>query len=122
MMRPMPQDTPRIPADQLIAFARALLAAAGLTADKAGAVADILVDGDLLGHTTHGLALLPGYLGELEKGAMAGHGEPTVVHRRPAAQTWDGRRLPGPWLTLRALDTAIEMARGQGTGTVVIRR
>ncbi|MBP8846014.1 MAG: Ldh family oxidoreductase, partial [Thermoanaerobaculia bacterium] len=31
-------------------------------------------------------------------------------------------RLPGPWLTLRALDAAMAMASTQGTGTVVIRR
>jgi L-lactate dehydrogenase len=49
-------------------------------------------------------------------------GEPTVAHARPAAQTWDGARLPGPWLTVRALDAAIEMARTSGTGSVVVRR
>jgi L-lactate dehydrogenase len=91
-------------------------------ADIAQDVAEILVAGDLLGHTTHGLALLGGYLGELEKGAMAGTGAPTVLNSRPAAQTWDGGRLPGPWLTLRALDTAAGMAATYGTGTVVIRR
>ena len=42
--------------------------------------------------------------------------------RAPAAQTWDGGRLPGPWLTLRALDAAAAMAATHGTGTVVIRR
>ena len=41
---------------------------------------------------------------------MAKAGEPTVVNARPAAQTWDGNRLPGPWLTLRALDAAMAMA------------
>jgi len=34
----------------------------------------------------------------------------------------DGRRLPGPWLVLRALEAASELARMHGTGTVVIRR
>jgi len=62
------------------------------------------------GHTTHGLALLAPYLAEIEKGAMMKTGEPLVVNARAAAQTWDGRRLPGPWLTLRALDTAASMA------------
>ena len=48
---------------------------------------------------------------EIEKGAMAKSGEPVVVNARPAAQAWDGQRLPGPWLTLRALDAAIAMAQ-----------
>jgi L-lactate dehydrogenase len=53
---------------------------------------------------------------------MTRSGEPDIVSDRPAAQTWDGRRLPGPWLTLRALDAAAKMAGVNGTGTVVIRR
>jgi L-lactate dehydrogenase len=112
----------RVPASDLVAYAGALLAGAGLPADKAGVVAQVLVEGDLLGHTTHGLQLLPGYLAELEKGSMTREGEPQVLADFPAAVTWDGRRLPGPWLTVRALALASERARRQGTCTVVIRR
>jgi L-lactate dehydrogenase len=115
-------SAPRYPANALAAFAAALLERAGVRGDIARDVADVLVTGDLLGHTTHGLALLAPYLGEIEKGAMKKAGEPVVVNARPAAQTWDGNRLPGPWLTLRALDTAATMAATHGTGTVVIRR
>ena len=43
---------PRYPADALLAAATALLRAAGLPEDKAFAVADILVEGDLLGKIT----------------------------------------------------------------------
>jgi len=112
----------RYDADTLVAFGRDLLGCAGTRADIADDVAAILVEGDLLGHTTHGLALLPGYLGEIANGTMLGDGEAGIVNRRGAAQTWDGRRLPGPWLTLRAMDAAIEMATTEGTGTVVVRR
>jgi LDH2 family malate/lactate/ureidoglycolate dehydrogenase len=112
----------RYPAPALAAYARALLAGAGLEAEKADAVAAILVEGDLLGHTTHGLQLLAGYLAELEKGAMTKEGEPLVLADFPAAVTWDGRRLPGPWLVVRALELAAGRARRNGTCTVVIRR
>jgi L-lactate dehydrogenase len=103
-------------------FACALLARAGVRDDIASTTARVLVEGDLLGHTTHGLALLPGYLRELDAGAMRKSGEPAITHARPAAQAWDGARLPGPWLTARALDAAIEMAGTFGTGSVVVRR
>jgi L-lactate dehydrogenase len=109
-------------AGRLVEFARALLAKAGMRDDMARDVADILVDGDLMGHTTHGLAQLAGYLGELDKGAMRKDGAPVVVTSRPATQAWDGQRLPGPWLVLRALDAAATMAGSQGSGTVSIRR
>lgn len=106
----------------LINYARTLLTTAGLEHDKAAAVADILVQGDLMGHNTHGLALLPGYLTELESGAMEKLGTPAVLADHPAAVTWDGRRLPGPWLVLQAMALATERAATQGTCTVVIRR
>jgi L-lactate dehydrogenase len=112
----------RIAVASLVSFAAALVERSGVRADIAQDVADVLVTGDLLGHTTHGLALLAPYLDEIESGSMAKAGEPTILNTRPAAQTWDGGRLPGPWLTLRALDAAATMAATHGTGTVVIRR
>lgn len=106
----------------VLTFSRDLLVAAGMPADKAEAVAGILVEGDLLGHTTHGLQLLPGYLKEVESGSMRVQGDPEVIHETPAALTWNGRRLPGPWLVLQAMQAATRMARACGTGSVAIRQ
>ena len=114
--------TTRYSADALTAFAIALLVEAGLDTDKAEATARILVEGDLMGHSTHGLQLLGGYLGEVEAGRMAKSGTPIVLAERPAALTWDGGCLPGPWLALEAIDAAIERAKIYGPGTVAIRR
>ena len=108
-------------ASSLITFARALLEKSGLDADKAQTVAEILVEGDLLGHQTHGLQLLPLYLADLEKDGMTKVGEPRVIADFPAAVTWDGLRLPGPWLTVRAIDLAMARAKVNGSCTVVIR-
>ena len=66
-------------ASALHTFSRDLLVAAGMPGDKAEAVAGILVEGDLLGHTTHGLQLLPAYLDEIVGGGMACTGEPVVL-------------------------------------------
>ena len=112
----------RYAAPDLRDFAARLLMAMELPADKADAVAQVLVEGDLMGHNTHGLALLASYLKELESGAMTREGEPAVIADAPATVTWDGRRLPGPWLVLRAMALATERAARCGTGTVVIRR
>ncbi len=106
----------------LLTFAHTLLQAAGLAADRAGTVAEILVEGDLLGHTTHGLAQLPGYLNEIVNGGMRRDGDPVTITDRGAAVLWDGRRLPGPWLTVQAIDLAMQRATVHGTATVVIRR
>ena len=106
----------------LVAFAHALLERAGMPGDRAADVAEILVEADLLGHDTHGLQLLATYLQHIEAGHLQVRGEPLVVTDRGAVLTWNGRRLPGPWLVLRAMDIAIERAKAYGSGTVVIGR
>src|SRR3977135_2798095 len=115
-------NTPRYRAEDLVRFATALLDKAGLESDKSGVVAEILIEGDLLGHSTHGLHLLAPYLSDLDKGGMTRSGSPRVIADFPAAVPWDGMRLPGTWLTVRAIDLALERAKIYGTGTVVIRR
>ena len=112
----------RYPSQALREFARELLSAAQLNHEMATVVADVLLEGDLLGHDTHGLALLAPYLRELDAGTMTRTGRHQVVEERVASALWDGRRLPGPWLTQLAIDDAIERAQRCGTGTVVIRR
>jgi len=107
--------------EALVAFAAGLFERAGLARDRAECVARLLVEADLLGHTTHGLALAPGYLQAIEAGTMAVSGEPEVLSDRGAAVLWDGRRLPGIWLTERAVALATERALAHGLATVSIR-
>lgn len=112
----------RYDAAALTRFAMQLLQHAGLAETMAHTVADTLVQGDLLGHDTHGLALLAGYVKELEAGTMTRAGAPRVVSDRPAAVLWDGQRLPGPWLVHQGLDLLLPRARELGTASLVIRR
>jgi len=117
----MPSE-PHYRADALSAFATTLFEKAGCDAGKARAIAEHLVEADLLGHTTHGLAQAGAYLEELESGAMAKTGEPTPVADRPAAVTWDGGFLPGVWLVRKAVELAAERAQKFGIAAVAIRR
>jgi LDH2 family malate/lactate/ureidoglycolate dehydrogenase len=112
----------RYDADGLRGFAKSLLEKSGLPSDRAAVIADILVEGDLMGHTTHGLQLLASYLKQLDEGGMAAAGDPEVLQDRGSAVTWDGRYLPGPWLITRAMDLAIERIGAHPVMTVVIRR
>ncbi len=109
-------------ADALTQFANDLLQRAGLDAAMASCIARTLIDGDLLGHDTHGLALLAGYVKEIESGAMRREGEPLLISDRPAAVLWDGQRLPGPWLVHQGIDLLLPRARELGTATLVIQR
>jgi L-lactate dehydrogenase len=111
----------RYHATELLTFAAALLERAGLPGDRARVVAEVLVEGDLLGHTTHGLVLLPPYLTHLQDGGMARTGEPAVLADLGAAVTWDGKRLPGPWLVKRAIAEARDRVLSHPVVTMSIR-
>jgi len=114
--------TTRYRPEALRALAEALFAHAGMAAAKAAVVAEVLVEGDLMGHDTHGLALLGPYLDSLASGDMRGEGEPTIVAATPIAETWDAHKLPGPWLVREAGDRASARAAAFGLGAVAIGR
>jgi len=110
----------RYPAEALRAFANSLFSAAGLEDDKADAVSRYLVEADLLGHTTHGLALAGWYLQSVADGVMTVAGTPKVISDRGPAIAWKGKRLPGAWLTSEAVKLASDRAAQYGTATVTI--
>lgn len=112
----------RYAAQELATFAAQLFERAGLPADRARIMADILVEADLMGHSTHGLQLLAPYLRELEAGSMSKEGDPVVVSDRGAAVTWDGCYLPGPWLVVEAINLACERVKLHPVVTVAIQR
>lgn len=111
---------PRYDAAALQDFALALFTAAGLTETLATPVAHYLLEADLMGHDTHGLALAPWYLQHIADGTVARDGTPEVVRDKGAAVAWRGRRLPGAYLVTLALDLAIARARDFGTCTVAV--
>ncbi len=103
-------------------WAKRLLTARGLAGDKAEAVAATLVEGDLLGHDTHGLALLGPYARKVDEGVLAKDGTVTLISDFPAAKLWDGNNLPGPWLTHEAVKAASIAAKTYGTATITVRK
>lgn len=106
----------------LLQFGKALLVAAGLAEERARDIAEVLLEGDLLGHSTHGLALLSPYLEQLRSGQMEKEGEPEVVSDYQSALTWDGRYLPGPWLIRKAIRVARERLSNHPMVSIAIRR
>ncbi len=111
-------------------FATALFAAAGLDTDKAATVAHFLVRTDAMGRSTHGLAMAPLYLAEIEKGrasagvdaGMATSCEVQVIKDSGITAVWDARYLPGHWVMNRAIATALPRAQEHGLAAIAIRR
>jgi LDH2 family malate/lactate/ureidoglycolate dehydrogenase len=106
----------------LVDFSRQLFAAAGCDDGKPEVISRYLVEADLMGHTTHGLAQAADYLDDLKSGRMRARGKARVISDHGAAVTWDGDHLPGVWLMVEALDFCMGRARAHGTCSLAIRR
>src|SRR5947208_466994 len=74
-----------------------------------------------MGHTTHGLAMLPGFLKSIESGAIRAKGEPEIILDRGSTMLWDARTLPGTWIVSRAINEGAGRAAHHGVVTIVIR-
>ena len=114
--------TRRFNFEDLKRFSVALLNATGVDDEKSTVISEVLIEGDLLGHSTHGLQLLAPYLSDIEKGLMKKTGQPIVISDLPAAVAWDGDRLPGTWLTAKAIDLASDRAKKFGACSLTIAR
>jgi len=110
----------RYPEAALKQLAASLLIKAGLDADKSTCVTTYLVAADAMGHSTHGLALMPLYLDALASGGMTPSGSHQVLNDRGSCVTWEGNRLPGAWLIHQAIDLAMDRVAQHGVVTVAI--
>lgn len=110
----------RYPVHELLALATRLLVKGGCRPDIAQVVAQVLVEADLLGHDTHGLAQLPGYLAQLKEGLMQGDAQVQVLRSRLVSAHWNAQRLPGPFVVRAAIDWASQAAREHGLAQVAI--
>lgn len=104
----------------LRACVAAIFRKVGMQDEIATAVADSLVDADMMGHSTHGVALVPWYLDAIAAGNMNLKGAPTVVADQGACVTWNGNKLPGAYLLSQAIDLAIERVKTAGVVTLVM--
>jgi LDH2 family malate/lactate/ureidoglycolate dehydrogenase len=112
----------RFPIAPLTRLTADLLACAGMDQGKAESVSRLLVLTDMLGRHTHGVALCPLYVDQLEKGLMAGTGEPDVLKDTGATLVWDGQYLPGLWLVEQAIQIAFDRVAKLGVITFAMRR
>lgn len=106
--------------DALSSFIKQLFVKAGMPENKASSVTHALVQADVMGHATHGLAIAPWYVEEINNRAMALDGEFEVLSDRGACFAWNGRRLPGAWLIDQAINVALERINDFGVVTCTI--
>lgn len=110
----------RYDAADLRRLAADLLQAMRMDADMARAMALRIVDADLYGHRTHGLAFLPTYLDRIDKGKLGLSGTWEVVTDRGATFSWRCDRLPGAWMMEQATAELLARAPRHGVATATI--
>jgi LDH2 family malate/lactate/ureidoglycolate dehydrogenase len=103
-------------------FSMKVLKKTGLSPAKSNAVAETLIEGDLLGHHTHGLQLLPAYIDELQSGMMEKQGSYEILNDFGAILAVDGRYLPGPFLVKWMLKEAERRVKKYGLVTITIQK
>lgn len=114
--------TDRYAVDDLLNFAATLFENAGLSRERASVMAEVFVEADLLGFTTHGMNRIASNLEWLEKGETRREGEHHVLNDRANTFNWDADFLPGPWVLTQALDEAMARVAERGLVAATIRR
>lgn len=105
----------------LQAFTARLLVALGLADVDAQVTADLLVEANLRGIDTHGVARLPQYAQSLSTGKVNPHPNVRVAHRRGATALIDADGGYGFRPTILAVETAVSLARTHGVGLVGVQ-
>ncbi|MES2796755.1 MAG: Ldh family oxidoreductase [Bacteroidota bacterium] len=111
-----------IPYEKLLVFTQAVLEKTGLDSEKSKHITEILVEGELLGHRTHGLQLLADYVRELEGNLMEKEGDYVILNDFKSILAIDGKYLPGPYLVNEAIEQCIKRVEDFGLATVTIQR
>ena len=93
----------------------------GMDDEKAKDTSEILVEADMMGHSTHGVRLLPLYIKDVEAGNMKVSGNQITLNDTGSCITIDGDNLPGIWLTKQGLKLSSERAKIHGVSTVLIK-
>ena len=120
----MSDTRPRYSAAALRDFTRLALKHFGLSQNDAAEGAEVLVDADLQGIESHGIAHLPwhrAYIPGLRDGLIEPRPEVKVLRDSPVAATWDGGAGLGVVVAKRAMEACIAKAEDAGLGMLAVR-
>ncbi len=104
-------------------FTAAVFAHYGVAEDDARRGAAVLIEADLSGIESHGIAHLPwhpGYAPGLKRGIVNPRPEIKVLRDSPVAASWDGDGGVGVIVGPKAMDACIEKARTTGMAMVTV--
>jgi 3-dehydro-L-gulonate 2-dehydrogenase len=89
--------------------------------EKAETCAAIFANNSLDGVYSHGINRFPVFVEYVKQGLIQIDVEPRLVEQNGLVEKWDGQSGPGMYNALKAMDRAIELAKANGIGCVVIK-
>src|SRR5476651_2058449 len=108
----------RTPTAAVTGFITDAMIKAGLPANDAAKIAELMLEGDLVGADAHGVFRLPQYINRLKLGSTNARQNITVNRTAPATALVDGDNGMGHLVVARAAETAIELASESGVAWV----
>lgn len=108
--------------EELFDFTRDVFLALDLPREDAELVADGLVEADLRGLASHGVARIPIYAKRLRRGVVNPRPDISISQVAPVVASVDGNDGMGFVVGNRAMAKAVEMARDFGIGLVGVHR
>ena len=118
MVQPVHPDSTPCPAERLVAWGSTCLQAVGVDEADAASVARSLVQTNLWGIDSHGIARLPHYLNRIAHGSIKPRPHIVVTPTGPSTAQVDGDQGLGIVVSHRANRVATELARASGIGAV----
>lgn len=99
---------------------KSILCRLGASEDEAEVQADLLVEADLRGHSSHGLQRLPVIVNRIANGVMVPRSAITTSWLGPAFLKVDGGKGFGPVVAFQAIELISERARSTGVALAAI--
>jgi uncharacterized oxidoreductase len=110
-----------VPHRRLRELAVEVLVAAGAEDEGARVVADHLVDGNLTGHDSHGIGMLPQYVRAIARGLLDPRAHAVIEDRGGPILAADGRRGFGQLVGREGIAAGISRASSLGLAAVALR-
>ncbi len=114
-------DSVIVAAASLEARVAEICRAAGSRPGEASAVARELVEANLRGHDSHGVGMLPAYIGSVRDGTLKPNTHARVVRETPAIVVIDGGLGYGQVIGAEAMALGVDKARVAGAAVVALR-
>ena len=111
---------PSIPSQTLTELSQSIFTAAGAPPETAQIVAESLIKSNLLGHDSHGVQLIPGYVKNIQQGRIDPQAQPIVQQQTAATAVVNGAWGFGQIVARHGTILAAKLAQEAGLACVAL--